>query len=289
MGYYSSKLFYTREYKLQPFIAPDDFDPAAQPVNIYEKFNAIKATDSTASHIFSCSPNIQCILPSVPNVSYIYAETINGVEIVSAKIASGTVFTAGSTKRWVCSYYTGTTDISIPKPNGSVWMYVYNKYYSSFSDYLANTYFKYIHFDNLAQLKTIGSNAFYGCTGLTGSLTIPDSVTSIESQAFVNCTGLTGSLTIPDSVTFIGSSAFYGCTGLSGSLTIPDSVTFIGNYAFQGCEFTHVYCLKPTAPTAYINSFNSTPAELHVPATNSGYTVVPWNTLTVFSSIIADL
>ena len=37
----------------------------------------------------------------------------------------------------------------------------------------------------------IESYAFYFCSGLTGSLTIPDSVTSIESYAFASCSGLT--------------------------------------------------------------------------------------------------
>ena len=80
--------------------------------------------------------------------------------------------------------------------------------------------------------KTIVEYAFSGCTGLT-SVTIPDSVTSIERGTFQDCAGLT-SVTIPDSVTSIGSSAFRGCTRLA-SVTIPDSVTSIGSYAFSGC------------------------------------------------------
>ena len=59
--------------------------------------------------------------------------------------------------------------------------------------------------------------AFSVCRGLT-SVTIPDSVTSIENHAFEGCSSLT-SVTIPDSVTSIGMDAFRGC----GSLT---SVTF---------------------------------------------------------------
>ena len=81
-------------------------------------------------------------------------------------------------------------------------------------------------------VTSIGSGAFWGCTGLT-SVTIGSNVTSIGGEAFSGCTGLTG-VTIPDSVTSIGDYAFNGCTGLT-SVTIPDSVISIGNYAFVGC------------------------------------------------------
>ena len=47
--------------------------------------------------------------------------------------------------------------------------------------------------------------------GITGTVTIPVNVTSIGSNAFFGCTGITN-ITLPDSVTSIGSSAFYGWT-----------------------------------------------------------------------------
>ena len=81
-------------------------------------------------------------------------------------------------------------------------------------------------------VTSIGRSTFSGCTGLT-SVTIPDSVTSIGDFAFSGCAGLT-SITIPDSVTSIGECAFSSCTGLT-SVTIPDSVTSIGDYAFCDC------------------------------------------------------
>jgi len=119
-------------------------------------------------------------------------------------------------------------------------------------------------------VTSIGSDAFFGCTGLTavhitdlaswfeisfanassnplyyaknlyingelinGDIVIPDSVTSIGSYAFYNCRGLT-SITIPDSVTSIGVCAFGVCTGLT-SINIPDSVTSISSEAFYNC------------------------------------------------------
>ena len=82
----------------------------------------------------------------------------------------------------------------------------------------------------------IGSSAFSGCSGFTGSLAIPNSVTSIGNSAFSYCSGFTGDLVIPNSVTEIGSSAFSGCSGFTGSLTIPNSVITIGSSAFSGCS-----------------------------------------------------
>lgn len=83
---------------------------------------------------------------------------------------------------------------------------------------------------------SIGNFAFHGCNGLTGSLTIPNSVTTIGSQAFDYCSGFTGSLTIPNSVVEIGSQAFKSCSGFTGSLTIPNSVISIGESAFDQCS-----------------------------------------------------
>ncbi len=85
-------------------------------------------------------------------------------------------------------------------------------------------------------VKSIGKSAFEGCLGLTGSLIIPNSVTSMGAWAFAACSSFDGSLTISNSVTTIGEGAFFGCWGLTGSLTIPNSVTTIEQEAFEGCR-----------------------------------------------------
>ena len=82
-------------------------------------------------------------------------------------------------------------------------------------------------------MTSIGSSAFSSCYGLT-SITIPNSVMSIEERAFSGCEGLV-SITIPNSVTSIGKYAFWRCEGLT-SITIPNAVTYIGEYAFRDCK-----------------------------------------------------
>jgi hypothetical protein len=79
-------------------------------------------------------------------------------------------------------------------------------------------------------VTTIGGNAFFECSDLTNA-TIGDGVTNIGDSAFAG-SGLTG-ITLPDTLVGIGVQAFSGAA--LSNVTIPDSVTSIGAYAFSGC------------------------------------------------------
>ncbi len=92
--------------------------------------------------------------------------------------------------------------------------------------------------DGFVYTDTGSAITLNGYTGLTGAVTLPDSivgkpVTAIADLAFFNNAVLT-SVTIPSGVTSIGAQAFQGCANLT-SLTMQVGVTSFGDYAFQGC------------------------------------------------------
>lgn len=78
----------------------------------------------------------------------------------------------------------------------------------------------------------IGENALATCPMM--SITIPDSVTSIDKWAFVSCNRLQR-VVLPDGITKIPDSAFAHCVSLT-SVVLPDSVTSIGARAFAYCD-----------------------------------------------------
>jgi len=99
-------------------------------------------------------------------------------------------------------------------------------------------------------VTSIGSSAFYGCSGLEKAIVPNINIKNWCSIKFSNSTANPlyyahhlysdenteiMKLIIPDDVTSINSYAFSGCSGLT-SVTIPNSVTSIGEYAFSGCS-----------------------------------------------------
>ena len=113
--------------------------------------------------------------------------------------------------------------------------------------------------DREYQVISIGGEAFLDCSGLTGDLVIPDTVTKIGDNAFKGChftgeltlsdslvtigeyafdeCGFTGQLVLPQTLTHIGRSAFAETT-FSGQLILPEKLNYIGTYAFADCNFT---------------------------------------------------
>ena len=81
-------------------------------------------------------------------------------------------------------------------------------------------------------VTSIGSNAFFGCTGLE-SVVIGKGVEIIANSAFSGCSAL-ASVTMNDKLNIISNNAFAGCSALT-SIDIPQEVNSIGEYAFSAC------------------------------------------------------
>jgi hypothetical protein len=115
-------------------------------------------------------------------------------------------------------------------------------------------------------VSSIDYGAFQNCDALK-TVTIGAGVSSIGDTAFDDCDALT-SINIPDNVTSIGNTAFYSCDALT-TVTIGSGVTSIGSSAFEYCDaLTDFYCHATTPPSIEPGVFNYYGDEttLHVPS-----------------------
>lgn len=90
-------------------------------------------------------------------------------------------------------------------------------------------------------VTSVEKGDFINCTSLI-SVNLPDGVTSIPESCFENCISLTD-VSHSDSVTAIGSKAFYGCVSLE-EFEIPSSLNSLGTSAFYDCAFLDCPNLK---------------------------------------------
>ncbi len=120
-------------------------------------------------------------------------------------------------------------------------------------------------------VKTIGNDAFYGCTNLE-MISIPDSVENIGS-AFIACSALK-KIALPEGISNIIATTFSSCEALE-CIYIPSSVTSINAIAFDECV---------ALTTVYRSSDVSSPSDcITVGGGNGAYTnatVVPNHTHT---------
>lgn len=110
-------------------------------------------------------------------------------------------------------------------------------------------------------VKSIGKYAFYLCVNLS-SLELGNGVVDIGNSAFRSCNGITGVLTLPDSLNTIGNDAFWGtnitdiifgsdiktigdaafwlCKSLSGTIDLPIGIKTIGVKSFANTKIEEI-------------------------------------------------
>ena len=103
-------------------------------------------------------------------------------------------------------------------------------------------------------IKRIGTSAFENCSTLT-SVTLPNSITSIESSAFKNCQSLSA-INIPQSVVFIKPDAFSNSSIYNDESNWVDSVLYIGDCLIQAKRgLTGSYVIKEGTRLIANNAF----------------------------------
>lgn len=83
------------------------------------------------------------------------------------------------------------------------------------------------------KLRVIGYDAFHGYPHLSGTLIIPEGVTTIYDGAF-RWAQFSGELKLPSTLKYIGYYAFEACQ-FSSELRLPSGLQTIGRGAFSGC------------------------------------------------------
>ena len=104
-------------------------------------------------------------------------------------------------------------------------------------------------------IKYIGKAAFRNCTNISGSIYLPDSITSIQDSTFIGCSKLSNVAIFPMKIKTISKSAFENCTSLSG-IYLNSNTTSIGANAFKGCtNIIKITVAKITPPSITASSF----------------------------------
>jgi hypothetical protein len=119
-------------------------------------------------------------------------------------------------------------------------------------------------------LKSIGTNAFSGCTGLKDTLSLPATLTSIGASAFAGCNALTV-ISVPTGITGIAANTFQNCTKVT-KIIIPASVTSIGDYAFESCTgLVDTITISSTITNIGLSTFRNCNVGVKVDPANANY------------------
>lgn len=105
---------------------------------------------------------------------------------------------------------------------------------------------------SLGSVKSLGDNAFDGCTALR-YVKIPSSLESVGSGAFRNCTGLE-KVDFGEGLDDIPGSMFYGCSGIK-EIILPEGLKDVGRQAFGYCTSAEKIVIPSSVTNMGRNAF----------------------------------
>lgn len=106
-------------------------------------------------------------------------------------------------------------------------------------------------------LQTIGSQAFFACDSLKGTINFPNSTTNIGASSFAQCKMLDGIyFTATSKLNNIGSYAFEGCESIKGEVTIPKNVMILRDGIFANCKKLEGVVLHDNLQSIGANTFS---------------------------------
>jgi uncharacterized protein (TIGR02145 family) len=267
-------------------------------VNITNIINSVGV--STAQYIYSVTTTGTAHTATPGADSYTFGSSLDAT---TTQVSNNITFTAGSTGRFVIFNHSNMVgaNAKVILPVGCRWVYLGKNVTNSGNNQVV-TGIKYIHYagssfkvddygfmfksettltgnvtfpNYITQIGSItGYGLFDGCTNISGTITIPNSVVTMYGYEFRNCINITG-LVLSSSLTSIGPNSFEGCTGLNTSITIPNGVTSIGSECFKNSWVTGLVLpnsytnIGPNYPLIYMIKLNN--ITLGNAVTNIGY------------------
>ena len=149
----------------------------------------------------------------------------------------------------VCGWDNSTSVLAVPSAiNNRDVVEIANQ---AFKD---NSVLTKVNIDSASKLTRIGSFAFNGCSGLSGTFTIPKKIINLGTGAFQD-SGIS-SVIFNANMKGIPDQCFKGCANLS-SVYIIDNVESIGKYAFADCPQLKVIKLSKNITSIASSAFKN--------------------------------
>lgn len=222
----------------------DIYFPGEMPESYEEQMQAIEAQYPIGTTIYKRNTNVAGMVDEIPHDAFFEKSTLTYF-----------VFPEKVTKIGYSAFAGTTLSGALIIPNDCV--------------EIGDSAFENTNISSLQlshNVKVLGNNAFFGCSSLSGTLSLPESLEKIGYQCFYICSMLTGELVLPLKLKEIPSGCFTNCT-FTGDLVIPEGVESIGSAAFSGCDFSGTLTLPSTLQVIEVSAFSacSFQGELFIP------------------------